>query len=132
MLPEDGDAEMVRDVEAAAWVQFTGPTSGCLAIWLHGSLRTTLIANMLGTDETPPAEDLDDGLKEIVNVICGNVLTEALGTDAVFDMTPPELIAPASVPDEIARDPLARVKVPYPDGWIEVAFYAHSARMGRL
>ncbi len=129
MLPEETDERLAEELEAAAWVQFTGPVNGHLALWLHGSLQATLVGNMLGTEEALPAEDLDDGLKEIVNVICGNVLTAILGTDAVFDMTPPEMIDPTSGSMPQTGSQQARVKIRYPDGWAEVAFYTLAPAM---
>lgn len=51
----------------------------------------TLAANMLGldSDDDLANERGEDSLKELLNVGCGNLLTELAGPDPVFDLEVP-------------------------------------------
>ena len=50
-----------------------------------------LAANVLGLDEDDEKveEKARDALKELLNVSCGNILTELAGTEPVFDLSVP-------------------------------------------
>ncbi len=65
--------------------------AGTLALTVPAELSMQIAANVLGVD---PADELadaqaDDALKELLNVICGNVLTAIAGEKPVFDLTVP-------------------------------------------
>jgi len=83
--------------EAGAQVSFNGPFAGLLVIRLFGSLRVTLTRNMLGEAETPEEEAQNDSLKELANVVCGNLLPLLGGEAEVFNLQPPELTVMPSV-----------------------------------
>lgn len=92
--PEEDDAFEPADKEfVLAFMGFRGPFEGKLAIAVPLSLCPEIAANVLGLD---PDDELVqakpyDALKELLNVTCGNVLTEIAGEDPVFDLTPPEV-----------------------------------------
>jgi chemotaxis protein CheY-P-specific phosphatase CheC len=71
---------------------FKGPRSGKLGIVVPVDICPVIAANILGMDvEDLSSQDQDfDALKEVLNVICGNVLTTLEGDEAVFDLTVPE------------------------------------------
>jgi len=57
-------------------VDFTGAFTGGLELSLSVPVLAELAANMLGADEgaAPSADERRDALKELANVICGNLL----------------------------------------------------------
>lgn len=69
---------------------FSGPFSGSFFLWLDSSLLNEITENMLGVDEGAPVTETqrEDALKEAANIICGNLLPEIGGREAVFDLIP--------------------------------------------
>ena len=75
-------------------MNFTGDLyNGSLMMILPQNISSELAANILGIDDTSEdAMDLgEDSLKEVLNVICGRVLTEISGEEALFDLSIPTL-----------------------------------------
>lgn len=76
-----------------AAIAFTGPRQGILEVAATRSLTLELITNLLDLD--PENEDATsataDALGELVNVICGQFLTAAFGSRAVFRLSIPEI-----------------------------------------
>jgi CheY-specific phosphatase CheX len=69
-----------------------GSFEGAVSILTQEGFLRTLAANLLGMaegDVTP--EDEKDAFREMGNVLAGNFLTEAYGTDLAFDVTPPQV-----------------------------------------
>jgi len=78
---------------AHAKVGFSGPSAGRVLLAAEGQILPPLAANMLGLDEGEPSEaEQTDALKELLNVICGNLLPEIAGAEAVFDVQAPEVL----------------------------------------
>ncbi|MEN9353738.1 MAG: hypothetical protein RL318_1063 [Fibrobacterota bacterium] len=78
-----------------ATLRFEGnDQSGSLLVWADVDMVRSLASNMLGLDEDDPASGMHvaDALKELLNMILGNVLTEAWGTAPVFHLGIPELL----------------------------------------
>jgi CheY-specific phosphatase CheX len=91
-------ADPVNEVEDFApdlqgWIEFTGPVSGKLTIRCRESLAKTLAANLLGL--TP--EDMEsnavawDALAELLNVVCGNLVSTLYDSEKSFTLTPPQI-----------------------------------------
>ena len=83
--------------EVSAWravaLSFTGPLNGKLAMKVSDDLPVPIAANMLGLDdETPTAEQQADALRELLNVICGNMLPILAGSEEVFDVGAPAIV----------------------------------------
>ena len=99
MFPEDAGYEdpVSTPSDIMASVQFKGPFSGVLTIETSFPVLAEMTANMLGsgTGETSK-EEKADALKEILNVICGNVLPKIGGTTAVFDIGAPQIFREAA------------------------------------
>jgi len=79
----------------AAKVGFNGLFSGSLALRMSSSVLAELASNMLGLDdedETNQEMHLD-AIKEMLNVICGNVLPALAGQEAEFSIEAPQIIA---------------------------------------
>ena len=76
-----------------------------------------LTENMLGLDmgEETAIETQHDAMKELANVVCGNVLPGIAGTTAVFNVAAPVLNdTPTPVSDELT--PAARVTIHLDEG----------------
>jgi CheY-specific phosphatase CheX len=69
---------------------FAGPFSGIFFLSVDDSLLDEMTENMLGLDEgaSVSRSQREDALKEAANVICGNLLPQIGGRDAVFDLLP--------------------------------------------
>jgi CheY-specific phosphatase CheX len=80
-------------------LSFSGDVSGEFRLWAPPSLARGMAVNMLGLDqETVIArERQEDALKEIVNIIVGNFLTEMYGDAVAATLGLPCLIDPASL-----------------------------------
>lgn len=82
---------------AARWgyasrVDFHGPFRGEMRIEITEDMLHPLAANMLGIDEfedPPEGVNLEDALKELLNVTCGNLLPLVGGNEAVFHIGAP-------------------------------------------
>lgn len=75
-------------------ITFQGPVSGKLFITFPDTLSLMIAASMLGIEENDP--DLQkkriDAIKEILNIICGNLLIKLYGESVVFRIGSPYLI----------------------------------------
>ncbi|MCS6861097.1 MAG: chemotaxis protein CheX [Abditibacteriales bacterium] len=90
--PELNEQQRNAPVDAAVSVAFNGPLRGHLMVQVSGDWLPTLAANMLGEDEPPPPGLQHDALREIANVICGNVLPAITGSREVFYLSPPQIV----------------------------------------
>ena len=75
-----------------------------MRIWADQGLLPVLAANMLGVEEDDPvcSEKGMDALKEILNMIVGNCLTEAWGPGPVFHLHIPTSVGRAAFePDRV-------------------------------
>lgn len=86
-LPEPDDAVMAR-------MGFQGaPCKGALALAVPEEMCPEIAANVLGvdmSDETLPIKP-HDALKELLNVVCGQLLVALAGEEPVFDLTVPDV-----------------------------------------
>jgi CheY-specific phosphatase CheX len=102
LFPAFDEADAPSDSDAAgrvaAEVDFTGPMCGTLTIDLGEGVLVPLAANMLAIDEPdrPSAEQQFDALKELLNVICGNLLPQIGGDRSVFNVGAPRVGTPGS------------------------------------
>ncbi len=79
-------------------VDFSGPFGGGMELSLPSSALGELAVNMLGAEE---GEDLSpeqqrDALKELINVVCGNLLPILAGHAEEFNLRPPYLACSGS------------------------------------
>ncbi len=86
-------------------LSFSGHCNGRLSMWAGNEFLRCAAANMLGLDEDSDSvrEKIIDALKEILNIIVGNLLTEVYGTEPIFDLSIPEKLSNESV--KIDYDP---------------------------
>jgi CheY-specific phosphatase CheX len=114
LFAEPASMQSLGDPEAGwvhAHITFSGPICGRFDLDLAGELRREIAASVLGLESDDEAAERsgDDALKELLNVICGNLLTTMAGDAAVFDLGLPEVSAatetrPAISPQAMAFD----------------------------
>ncbi len=129
-MPEefsDGTSEPV----VAATVTFAGPFAGTLMITASEGMLDELATNMLGMDGEPPTDEQQtDAFKELLNVVCGNLLPVIAGTEAVFRVDSPTLADTCDIPDEFAGHPLwARSSLLLDAGRAELALYVQAGAL---
>jgi len=68
--------------------------TGHIQVWADPAMVRSLASNMLGLDEDDPESSVHvkDALKEFLNMVLGNVLTEVWGTGPVFHLSIPALL----------------------------------------
>ena len=71
-------------------VRFSGDMHGALVVAVTDDVLRSVVENMLGDDD-PSNETARDGLGELANVICGNLLPMIAGDQAVIALQAPEL-----------------------------------------
>ena len=104
-------------------VGFDGPFAGQLAINICGSLLPLLASNMLGEDGIPALEQQHDGLREIANVICGNMLPGIAGSKLVFHIRPARILE-KKLADQLLRTiPVAEVSIGLNEGRAELRLF---------
>lgn len=69
-------------------ISYSGGSSGELAVFMARRLARMLAANILGFLDPGQAadDDADDAMREFLNVLCGNILTEMHGVKEVFNL----------------------------------------------
>ncbi len=92
MPDEDTPADAVVDAVEAS-ISFEGHFSGTFTVAAPAGFCAELSANTLGLELSDPqaVEKGHDALKELLNVVCGNILTVIAGEKPVFDLSIPEL-----------------------------------------
>ncbi len=78
----------VPNFEVEASVQFNGIFAGRLVLTTGRAAMAMVAANMLGLmdGERASADEQQDALKELVSVVCGNLLPAVAGTQMVFSL----------------------------------------------
>jgi CheY-specific phosphatase CheX len=94
MLVEDveeyfGDMEI--GLKKTIGISFEGEITGKMFLQTPDALSSVIAANMLGMEEDDPdaEEKGNDALKELLNIICGNVLPKIYGSTLVFKLSTP-------------------------------------------
>lgn len=83
-------------------LRWEGPSTGAMRIWADPALLPVLAANMLGVEEDDPVcvQKGMDALKEVLNMIVGNCLTEAWGPGPVFHLNIPVQVGSNAFEDD--------------------------------
>jgi hypothetical protein len=82
-------------------LRFAGLRGGRLALTAEPSLARELAANALGIEPDEPLADdhAGDALGELLNILCGHVLTELFGPEAACALDPPVRLDPEGEAD---------------------------------
>ena len=106
-------------------VSFTGPFDGAVEIAADRAVLIELASNMLGL-EAPADEACGiDALKELANVICGNLLPAIAGCEPVFHIAAPTLKTDAPCAD--GCQPAGSARLYTESGALDVRFFMRAA-----
>lgn len=104
-------------------VKFTGPFGGTLGMRISSAVASELAINMLGLDddaEVAPA-DQQDALRELLNVICGNLLPILAKDEAEFNIGPPETRSCTDVGQPVlSGNPVCVVRLMLDEGFCDL------------
>lgn len=119
---DDSDGESML----TAKLSFSGIFSGTLVVGVSQRMLPELAANMLGMDmdeEVPVAEQYD-AFKEMLNVICGNLLPRLAGSQEVFSIDVPEIMGRESLGTFAqGSSPIAATKLEMDNGYMSLELY---------
>ena len=128
------DDDRVKDGPAPALtgrVDFRGFFSGALIMRISHSTVPEIAVNMLGLDDDFEVSDHEqqDAFKELLNVICGNLLPAIAGDQVEFNIGPPVILAEDHAEIELKADkPQCVVRMMLEDGFCDIYFFSE----GRL
>ncbi|MFW5775250.1 MAG: chemotaxis protein CheX [Chitinivibrionales bacterium] len=101
-IPDEGGWSPVCTV-----ISFSGHRRGSMSLWCEEPFLHLAAANLLGQDENSPDAKQKgwDAIKEILNMIAGNLLSDIFGSQPVFDLG-----LPAVVDQQEAEEQLVNVE----------------------
>jgi hypothetical protein len=100
-VESDHDASMAgEEPMEQAIVDFTGPFPGRVCLSASPRMLEPLAANMLGLEDgtRPTDEQKQDAFKELLNVICGNLLPQIASPIDVFNVEEPRSFGRSTPP----------------------------------
>jgi len=112
--PERWEATDISGDDYILGAAFNGDFEGYLVFICPPLAGREMTANMLGMDdaESVSSDQVQDALKEVINIICGNILPAVAGAKAMFNISPPEILDSGQEP-EFGRNapPVGRAKL---------------------
>jgi CheY-specific phosphatase CheX len=104
--PVTGDAPPEPDWLECV-ISYRGPQRGELKLRCPEAFADVLAANLLGMEPGSPelAARIEDTVKELLNVICGQTVTTYFGRQAAFDLTIPCMKRLEALPPALAPSP---------------------------
>ncbi len=90
-----------------AEIFYRGPLQGRLRCWTTRTFAARLAANLLGIEPTQAEAEVaaEDAVRELANVLCGQLVTTWYGKDAVFKLSIPAVRECLVDPAALAADP---------------------------
>jgi CheY-specific phosphatase CheX len=107
-------------------VDFNGYFSGVLMMRISQGAVAELAVNMLGLDDDSKISDDEqqDAFKEMLNVICGNLLPAIAGDQREFSIGPPLILSEDETRVEFGKkDPLCVARLMLEDGFCDLYFF---------
>ncbi len=101
MFTDDGEFEApVGERWLETSIGYDGPVSGTLQLNCTEPFAVQMAGNLLGMDSDGELTEQEsmDAIKEFMNVLCGQYVTAAYGTEDVFNLTIPEVLELPSTP----------------------------------
>ncbi len=111
MFTEDEPADPeVGDLWYETVIAYEGPRRGTLRLRCSAAFTVKLAANLLGVeqDEAEAERQAEDSVKEFMNILCGQFVTAVHGTADVYNLTIPQMLPMAEMPDLNLPDTLER------------------------
>lgn len=91
MFADPAETAPIQGKALRVKMHYAGSQNGDLMLAVPEAMAQELAANLLGTDQDSP-EGLaaaGDALREMLNVLCGHVVTLLAGPDGAFELSPP-------------------------------------------
>jgi two-component system chemotaxis response regulator CheY len=113
LMPEEEDESESEQSKATSnmvgKITFTGPFTGALVLSVSTEAIPMIAANMLGLEDGtgPTPTQQQDAFKELLNVICGNILPQIAGADVVFNVQASEILTDEQIPETYQQQPPA-------------------------
>jgi len=126
LVPEEEMSDGAPQAERAVSVAFSGVRQGVLFLSADKGILPELAANMLGYEDGSqvPADQQDDALRELANVMCGNLLPAIAGPKPVFHISAPQDVPESRAPDVFCGSPPAGVaRLCVDSGAIEIRLF---------
>jgi CheY-specific phosphatase CheX len=95
------EVQSAAPFDLAGAVEFQGPMNGTLLVGLYGPLIASIAGNMLGEMELPTEDQQKDAMKELTNILCGNLMPQLAGNEAVFKIGVPRVLDSSELQKEI-------------------------------
>ncbi|MGW8257957.1 MAG: chemotaxis protein CheX [Thermoguttaceae bacterium] len=120
---EEDEAESGEAANAHASITFSGPFSGELWISVSRSMLPVLAENIMGIEGSgaTTGEEQEDALKEMLNVICGNLLPLIAPPKEVFHIHQPRFLATNEPLPAHDDDTNAKVQLRLDNGLVELS-----------
>jgi len=112
---------------AAVGLAFKGSWSGKLVVMVSAELLSLLPSNMLAMDGPVAKRDQFDALREVANVICGNMLPGVTRSDEAFIISPPEIVNIGETLAPTAPKPSAEVHIGIERGRADLLLFIDKA-----
>ena len=125
-FPEDQEEPMNYESAVAASVSFSGPFNGKLIMTVSKEILPELAGNMLGIEDNTTTEQQYDALRELINVVCGNLLPAIAGKESVFNVNAPLIITDSNFVINENKDskPVSVAKMTIEDEPCEIFLFA--------
>ena len=129
------DGERRKDGPAPAMtgrVEFNGYFSGSLIIRISQGTAAELATNMLGLDDDSVISDEEqqDAFKEMLNVICGNLLPAMVDDQVEFNIGPSVVLAEEDAGKALnGTKPVCVARSMLEDGFCDVYLFADEERL---
>jgi CheY-specific phosphatase CheX len=89
-------------------LSYSGENCGTIELWTVRELALTIADNLLGETEELSEDQLmerqADAVKEMLNMIAGNLITDLYGTEPIYNLAVPEKIERPGVLAEIPEN----------------------------
>jgi CheY-specific phosphatase CheX len=125
-FPDDDRRQDGPEPAVTGCVEFSGLFCGSLVVRVPTCVMPEMAANMLGLEDDAEisGEAQRDALKELTNVICGNLLPAVAGDQVEFNIGAPETLSPLDARKLLSRDiPACVVRLMLEDGYCDVYLF---------
>lgn len=93
LTADQGDAPPPDTRWLITRISYQGPCSGEVTLRCPEGFAGVLASNLLGIEPNDPEAHAKshDAMKELMNVLCGQIVTSLHGTESIFSLSIPEL-----------------------------------------
>ena len=105
-MPRDSCESESVEFSHIIHIDFKAPTEGSLILYLPTACKRMIVENIHGNDWLElSADEIDDCLLEVLNVLAGNFLRNYCGEELTHNMSFPEILFDESdIPDKSAYE----------------------------